>query len=204
MLATDFILKNFNVKTDTNPNYIHNLHRDKLPIVFQELGFKIGVELGTSRGVYAETICQNCAGVKLFTIDPYLPSEHINSSVHDEAKARLAPYNYEMIVKKSNEAVHQFEDESIDFVYIDGNHMYDYTMEDIITWNRKVKLGGIVAGHDYRRYASKISRRWKVIEAINHYTSMHNINPWFIFGKTDTDRRCPSSWMFEKIINDSW
>ena len=41
------------------------------------------------------------------------------------------------------------EDESLDFVYIDANHAYDWVVQDIELWYPKVKKGGILWGHDY-------------------------------------------------------
>jgi hypothetical protein len=45
-------------------------------------------------------------------------------------------------------AAHKFEDKSIDFVFIDGNHQYEFIKNDIIAWLPKIKEGGILAGHD--------------------------------------------------------
>lgn len=45
----------------------------------------------------------------------------------------------------SLEAVTHFADESLDFVYIDGDHRYDAVMADIAAWLPKVKTGGILA-----------------------------------------------------------
>lgn len=42
-----------------------------------------------------------------------------------------------------------FRDESVDFVYIDGEHTYEAVAQDIEDWWPKVKVGGILAGHDY-------------------------------------------------------
>jgi len=47
------------------------------------------------------------------------------------------------------EAVEDFKDESLDFVYIDGHHGFRYVAEDLCEWTQKVKKGGIVSGHDY-------------------------------------------------------
>jgi glycosyltransferase involved in cell wall biosynthesis len=47
------------------------------------------------------------------------------------------------------QAVTDFADESLDFVYIDGNHQLKYVVEDIVEWTKKIKKGGIIAGHDY-------------------------------------------------------
>jgi len=41
------------------------------------------------------------------------------------------------------------EDESLDFVFIDANHAYADTKELILAYLPKVKMGGVIAGHDY-------------------------------------------------------
>lgn len=42
-----------------------------------------------------------------------------------------------------------FEDESIDFIFIDANHTYEYVSKDIACFLPKMKPGGIMAGHDF-------------------------------------------------------
>ena len=42
------------------------------------------------------------------------------------------------------------------FVYIDGNHKFDFICPDIIYWSKKVKHGGIVAVHDF--YGGEIAK----------------------------------------------
>lgn len=49
----------------------------------------------------------------------------------------------------SLEAAKLYEDNSIDVVFIDACHTYDCVKEDIAAWLPKVKVGGILAGHDY-------------------------------------------------------
>lgn len=41
-----------------------------------------------------------------------------------------------------------YEDNSLDFVFIDAGHDYKSVKEDIEHWFNKVKTGGIIAGHD--------------------------------------------------------
>jgi hypothetical protein len=43
----------------------------------------------------------------------------------------------------------KFEDAYFDWVYVDGNHSYDYVMRDLQLCRMKVKPGGIIAGDDY-------------------------------------------------------
>ena len=165
---------------------------------FKELGFKVGVEIGTDRGDYARDICSRYPEVKLFTIDPYLPynegkevkTEKDMQAFYEEAKAKLAPYDCEIIYKTSMEAVNQFEPESIDFVFIDGNHQYEYVYEDITEWTKRVRKGGIVCGHDY---IEDPSRKYGVIKAVNQYIEENNVDLYVLRKGTFVD-----CWMFYK------
>jgi len=56
-----------------------------------------------------------------------------------------------MIRALSNQVLDLFEDESLDFIYIDGNHTYNSVKEDMELWFPKLKKGGLFAGHDYLR-----------------------------------------------------
>jgi len=41
-----------------------------------------------------------------------------------------------------------FEDNSLDLVYIDAAHDYENVKKDISFWLPKIRLNGIIAGHD--------------------------------------------------------
>ncbi len=61
--------------------------------------------------------------------------------------------NYNNITKiklTSEEAADQFEDDSLDMVYIDADHSYQEAIADCRAWYPKVKPGGIFAGHDFQ------------------------------------------------------
>lgn len=49
----------------------------------------------------------------------------------------------------SIEASEKFQDRSLDFVFIDASHEYEDVKNDINVWIKKVKIGGVLAGHDY-------------------------------------------------------
>lgn len=43
----------------------------------------------------------------------------------------------------------QFRDQSLDFVFIDGDHSYEGCKQDIEAWWPKIRAGGWLCGHDY-------------------------------------------------------
>ncbi len=49
----------------------------------------------------------------------------------------------------SEEAALSFADGLLDFVYIDGCHMYESVKRDIAVWLPKVRAGGFIGGHDF-------------------------------------------------------
>ena len=98
------------------------------------------------------------------------------------------------------DAVKEFADNSLDFVYLDGNHNFTHIAEDIHHWLRKVKPGGILSGHDYVKHKPGIDTH--VYQVVNAYTDAYFIKPWFVLGTRekiegqirDHDR----SWMWIK------
>lgn len=63
------------------------------------------------------------------------------------AKTTVAPSIMKMT---SLEAAKQFEDESLDMVFIDAGHDYESIRDDIAAWLPKVKKTGMICGHDYQ------------------------------------------------------
>src|SRR5574337_475147 len=49
----------------------------------------------------------------------------------------------------SEQASNSFDDNSLDFVFIDAGHEYEDVISDIKYWFPKVRSGGIISGHDY-------------------------------------------------------
>jgi len=194
----------------------------KLPIdrlrgltsLFRELGFKVGAEIGVDRGRYSKWICMKNKGVKLFLIDPYIAyPEYVEKhdskdqisfdENYEKAIQRLGNFNCEFIKKTSMEAVKDFLDNSLDFVFIDGNHTFEYVVNDIAEWSKKVKPGGIVSGHDFVR-SVELKKIWipvaneeeriklcQVKDAVESWTYANRIKPWFL----TTD----SSWLYVKV-----
>jgi hypothetical protein len=99
------------------------------------------------------------------------------------------------------EAVKNFKDNSLDFVYVDGNHYLQSVINDLTEWTKKVKINGIIAGHDYEHYRWKHSRFFGVIEGVDAFVAANRIRPWFLFGRSNVNkyRECPRSFMWVKL-----
>lgn len=203
MDVLDYMVKKWNIDLNARlPITIPISRHRELVSLFREVGFKFGVEVGTEQGKFAEEICKANPEVKLFCVDPWqsyarykdIRSQGKLDAYYEEAKTRLAPYNCQLVRKTSMDAVKAFTDELIDFVYIDGNHDFEYVVNDVIYWTKIVRPGGIVAGHDYRKEERNGSIPFHVIQAVNAYTSSYHINPWFILNGKD---KC-ASWMWVK------
>ena len=100
------------------------------------------------------------------------------------------------------DAVKDFENESIDFVYIDGNHGFKFITEDIYEWSKKVRKGGIISGHDYIYSSDPRLHHLDVKYVIPAYTQAIKLKRWYILG---SDKKSPGekrerarSWMWIK------
>jgi hypothetical protein len=132
----------------------------------------IGAEIGVERAVFSWHIAKT--STKLYCVDVWKAypgfRDHVSQIDQDlffeQAKEKMRDFNCEFVRKFSQDAVKDFVDESLDFVYIDANHRYEDVRDDIREWSKKVKRGGIVAGHDY---VEKIGKDYPygVVKAVN-------------------------------------
>ena len=191
MDTLDYIIKKYGVDPEGKlPIEIPNAGKADLAKLLHELDFKIGVEVGVAEGKYSQKLCEANPQMKIYGVDAWKIygnyadySAQKLDSLYSQAKKQLAPFsNYEFIKEFSMDAVRKFEDNSLDFVYIDANHENPYITEDITEWSKKVKPGGIISGHDYFRYRGKNGNLFNVIEATQKYTKENNIKPWFVLG----------------------
>lgn len=117
----------------------------------------VGAEIGVDAGYNASRMLSHLDIKKLYLVDPYLPYVYNDWNVANPSKQLQVALNALKSFKdqivwintSSLEATKYIEDNSLDFVYIDGNHQYEFVKADIKAWLPKVKKGGILGGHDY-------------------------------------------------------
>lgn len=215
MESKEYLEQNFTLESGHNGVLeIRDANRVDLAKFLAAIGCGVGVEIGVAHGKYSDILMSNNPELKLYGVDPYIPYEGYKdyqlqrtfNALMADAHTRLDKYpTYEFIRKTSMDALADFADDSLDFVYIDGNHAYPWVDEDIEGWAKKVKSGGIVAGHDYARIRGdehNPNDRWAVIAAIDKYTEDNGLQLyiWGLNSKADpTLKRDGSrSWMFIK------
>jgi len=165
-----------------SPISLPNTNRTTLAGLFHILGYTYGAEIGVGGGMYTETLCQQIPGVKLYGIDAWKVYPGIvdfDSDAYLETDMQSAikltsKYNVVLVRKMSMDAIGMFQDKGFDFVYIDANHWDPYVTDDIVAWSKKVRRGGIVAGHDYH------AEHPDVIKAVKE----HATKPFFVVGET--------------------
>jgi Methyltransferase domain/galactosyl transferase GMA12/MNN10 family len=142
---------------------MHCLHRDQLGQFLNDAGLTgSGVEVGSAAGRFAATILGSWQGRQLALVDPwesqatqeYLDVANLGTdgqATHLAMVRRLADADRRVrLVRGLSPAVaDRFEDGSLDFVYLDGNHSYLAVQEDLRAWYPKVRPGALFAGHDY-------------------------------------------------------
>ena len=154
------LLDNFIKNTNKNMSYNY-LNRDEFLNLINDLDLKIGCEIGVYKADYSIKILEKTNLNKLYLIDPWKHistyndvSNHDNfefEQIYQNVKNRLYKYNdrVEIVRDFSENVVSNFNDNELDFVYLDADHSYESSKKDIELWYSKVKPGGIFSGHDY-------------------------------------------------------
>jgi hypothetical protein len=135
--------------------------------------WQLGIEIGVWQGWFLQHMIVN-TGMYMIGIDPYIDTKSYadptrneynpfevgpDGYIYQETRYISTWQNINQLCGTHNKATllraysydvkHYFQDESIDFVYIDGEHTYKAVAQDIDDWWPKVKRGGILSGHDY-------------------------------------------------------
>lgn len=193
MDVDNYIKKKFHVKPKDNLPYVgwYNSTRNDIVDLFAELQYTKGAEIGVCKGQFSKVMLEKIPDLTLYCVDPWcaydrLPQERATARF-EIALERLKRYPRAKIIRKTSMgALEDVEDNSLDFVYIDGMHDFDHVMMDLICWSKKVKKGGIVSGHDYYMFYQS-----GIVQAVNAYALAHNIQNWYV----TREKECSFFWV---------
>lgn len=120
----------------------------------------LAAEVGVYEAVNARIMLSFCPNIRLYLVDDYenlvvytggkVQSKEFRDCIKNIAELNVAMYNGKKIwnMKKSTVAALDYPDNFFDYVYIDGDHLYEEVKKDIYAWYSKVRPGGILGGHD--------------------------------------------------------
>ena len=160
----------------------------------------IAIEVGVWRGKFSLEMIRALSPAQFYGVDPYrifpgmvsAPSAEYREQskldiLAETSKNKLESHGGKLIREVSAQAASQFEDNSIDIVYLDGDHTYKGVITDIDAWLPKIKIGGFLCGHDYCEGKTGLGFDYGVIEAVNEKFENFSVTK---------DR--PASWFVEK------
>lgn len=183
------------VECDGPVRVLRTASRNDLCGLFKAMGYRYGAEIGVWEGRFSEQICLANPGVQVICVDPwksyddYSDPKNVPQKIEAakrEARRRLAPYACDIRRMTSTQAADSVPNGSLDFVYLDGNHSKAYVLADLEAWAPKVRIGGMIAGHDYE--IAKRHAHLEVREAVDEFASTHKIEPIYVL----TNDKSPS------------
>jgi hypothetical protein len=159
--------------------------------VINENNYKNIAEVGIGYGTHAKQILKNTNINKLYLIDPmcYYPNDGFATDIiTKEAEIPGNNFNemYDLINNELSEwkdkyiwfrkpsleiKDNEIEDESLDCIFVDGDHSYNAVINDLKFWWKKLKKGGQLLGDDY--WMGDVSR------AVTEFSKEYNLIPTF-------------------------
>jgi len=151
-------------------NGVNNIKKNKRDFLLELMPKNsICAEIGVWKGEFSKKILQIVQPKELHLIDPWkFESEQIYNNAWYGRKIgsqdaidqiynfvtkqfRQEVENNQVFIHRnlSTTAGNSFSDNYFDWVYIDGNHLYEFVKKDLELFYRKVKKGGYICGDDY-------------------------------------------------------
>ncbi|MEM1159847.1 MAG: class I SAM-dependent methyltransferase [Pseudomonadota bacterium] len=148
----------------------------------------VGVEIGVWKGDFSARLLQVAAPRTLHLLDPWqinqdeahakawygrergIDMDEIHASVMARFKAEIAAERVVIHRASSIDAMASFDDGTLDFVYVDGDHAYDAVRADLEIAVQKVRPKGVICADDHM-----LGRWWGdgVVRAVNEVLGAH-------------------------------
>lgn len=146
------------------------------------------VEIGVWRGEFSTILIEELSPKHLYLIDPWAVQDddaggaslagaldrgrmdQIHAQVASKFADQIAAGQVSIIRDYSVPALGKFDDDTIDFAYVDGDHSFDGVLSDLDALFPKLKVGGVVMLDDYHQ------KGWwgdGVIRALNTFVGKH-------------------------------
>ena len=176
---------------------IYSLYSDMIDLHDNATFVEIGSWKGMSASFLGSSILEAKKNIKVYAIDIWAGDEGRQEELKKEAgggdfifkeflthikncglQQIVTPYRLPSVL-----AADIFDDNSLDFVFIDACHVVEEVDKDIKAWLPKVKKNGYIGGHDYPYIQS----------AVKKYFPEENIKGYISDGNT------VASWLVHKL-----
>lgn len=155
---------------------------------------RIGVEIGVADGGSAIYALPYLKPEKYYMVDPWMLYEgyytgHFTQADFEDMYAmaikRMEPYPAAQILRMTSEEASRVVPNDLDFVYVDGNHAYDFKMLDMECWYPKIHSGGVLGGDDYniedtQRVVRDFCDKYNLTFEVSTFTHPHALEFWIV------------------------
>ena len=131
------------------------------------------IEIGVDKGDFSKIILDKSNPKKLILIDPWIEmldiqNQDINHAQKYESVKKMFKNDsrVEIIKKSSGEAFTNIKNNSVDWIYIDGDHKYQSCLADLRNYSDKIKNDGYICGHDW---VTKEKKGFGVNQAVEEF-----------------------------------
>ena len=144
----------------------------------------VTLEIGVQKGHFSDAMLQRMKPAVHYMVDPYVrhdsedydldksnfeDHEQLYASVLERFAEPLAKGRAVMHRTTSIAAAREFPDGYFDFIYIDAMHFYEAVLLDLFTYSRKLKRGGVLAGHDFTLSRDAVAQKFGVVDAVKEF-----------------------------------
>lgn len=142
---------------------------------------EVGCWKGRSTSFMAVEIANSNKDIDFFCVDNWIDGDIENAFNNNMSSLK----DYFIPIKSDSlDAANKFQDESLDFVFLDASLTFAETQRDINAWLPKIKPGGILAGHDY--YVDGVNWFPEVKDAVDQLLDeVDTMENCFIYYKPD-------------------
>ena len=155
-------------------------------------------EIGVFEGEFSHFIHRTIRPSMLYLVDLFQGAMISGDKNGENIKTIQLEHSYQALLAKyhSNPEISLFRgrselflsllpDSHLDFIYIDGDHRYEGCCADLKLARKKVKRGGVIAGHDYCPQFPGVMR------AVDEFSCEHNLSL-----ELTSEDRCASYMLF--------
>ena len=164
-----------------------------------------GVEIGVWKGEFSVALNHFLAPRELTLVDPWIlpdsgkivfpraksgqaigvenhaiEKQTDADQVFEYVKNRFASFKHIRVWRSTSvEAARRFEENTLDWIYVDGSHYYEDVRDDLGAWLPKIKNEGYIVGDDY--YWKNPAGEYSVKRAVDEFVAQHQFKNWVVF-----------------------